>query len=1059
MRLLPLVERELRVAARQRRTFYARFIFAFLAFLLLCWLLHIFRDQASVGNRLFYPLAISVFFYCLLSGVLRTADTISAERRDNTLGFLFLTNLRGHDVVLGKLFGAGIHVFYGFFAIIPILMIPALVGGVTLIEVSRSALALVSTLFLSISVGILVSSLFLRGLIAITVGILLLLTIAFAPLIIGESSRFIFGMILFTQIIPSISPFYALMMAEESARILNHNFYWASILIINLMSFLSLLIAVRIVPRLWQDNPGTVRRLRWGERFKALRLGSLEGRKRFRQKWADYNPIYWLEGRQQVSSGWFLFLSPVVASLAILIGTGVMGRIAGGRNAPLEGLLITWGMATALMHVAVIYLVGLKTGQRFSEDRKSGALELLLSTTLPVRDIVRGQWLANFRQFLPPVICVIFFHLLFAAGVMAVFRISGESWLTPLAVLRVIFENFKNPVIPGPNWEIGLIFLLIASVLAGVIAALFSMMWVGMWMGLKMRHPMQAPLLTWNLVVAVPWPVFILIIYLMNKSGFRFPHNNVEVHFYLLTAMTLTLGNSLFWGIKARRAVYRDFRSLASERFMRADKKWFPGVDLPRIRRISLRLAAAFFLLFLLYRFELWRGKRHWERTQKQSASIFISPNQLPSAVPPEDNLLSFQFAEWKKQNATAAKNSVAGWMRNYPRYNLPSASECYPWIKSNATLWEKWRRSFVDQRLISTNAAETNNVSFVLGVLERFEPDLIEFRKTLDRPFTIAKTECLHRHIETTVPDQENAAEILSLRACALLETGRLNEAVREIESLLLLTKGLGRDGRLLQAQVHCLFLTLQPIWEGIAAHRFTEDQLTRFENALAALNLRKTYEHSIHELVRATIDWEQGVANGYSQTLVRGQKLLLSLYPDGWIYQKMASTMALYESHLKPWSASTNQFYLANEYPDLLQKVHSQAGGSVTALFTPNHLKTLSEAVASETFIFTMAYGMTELARTACALEKFYAVHHAYPENLHELAPRFTPPLDPVTGLPFNYRRRSSRSYQLYSIGINNRDNGGAAYSYIPRYFYSYERQFHSDMDWVWAVPENRQ
>ncbi|HQU46125.1 MAG TPA: hypothetical protein PK867_25150, partial [Pirellulales bacterium] len=41
-----------------------------------------------------------------------TADCISSERREGTLGLLFLTDLRGHDVVLGKLVVAGLGAFY-----------------------------------------------------------------------------------------------------------------------------------------------------------------------------------------------------------------------------------------------------------------------------------------------------------------------------------------------------------------------------------------------------------------------------------------------------------------------------------------------------------------------------------------------------------------------------------------------------------------------------------------------------------------------------------------------------------------------------------------------------------------------------------------------------------------------------------------------------------------------------------------------------------------------------------------------------------------------------------
>ena len=52
---------------------------------------------------LFWGLTGSAVFYCLLSGVWFTADCLSEEKREGTLGLLFLTDLKGYDVVFGKL--------------------------------------------------------------------------------------------------------------------------------------------------------------------------------------------------------------------------------------------------------------------------------------------------------------------------------------------------------------------------------------------------------------------------------------------------------------------------------------------------------------------------------------------------------------------------------------------------------------------------------------------------------------------------------------------------------------------------------------------------------------------------------------------------------------------------------------------------------------------------------------------------------------------------------------------------------------------------------------------
>jgi len=59
----------------------------------------------------------------------------------------------------------------------------------------------------------------------------------------------------------------------------------------------------------------------------------------------------------------------------------------------------------------------LEAGKQLSEDRKQGALELLLSTPLTVQDILRGQRLALERQFLGPVMVVL----------MVLFLVKGSA--------------------------------------------------------------------------------------------------------------------------------------------------------------------------------------------------------------------------------------------------------------------------------------------------------------------------------------------------------------------------------------------------------------------------------------------------------------------------------------------------------------------------------------------------------------------------------------------------------------------------------------------------------
>src|SRR3989442_15632965 len=106
MTFLPIVDRELRLAARRPGTYRTRFWAAFVfAAICLGLLIGTRRSQspAALGKMMFTVLTWITFACCLMAGIRFTADSLSEEKRDGTLGLLFLTNLRGYHVVLGKL--------------------------------------------------------------------------------------------------------------------------------------------------------------------------------------------------------------------------------------------------------------------------------------------------------------------------------------------------------------------------------------------------------------------------------------------------------------------------------------------------------------------------------------------------------------------------------------------------------------------------------------------------------------------------------------------------------------------------------------------------------------------------------------------------------------------------------------------------------------------------------------------------------------------------------------------------------------------------------------------
>src|SRR5262249_30752973 len=112
-----------------------------------------------IGQMLFMGTSVLGFAFSLLAGVFLTADCLCSERREGTLGLLFLTDLRGFDVVLGKLVANSVTAAYALLAIVPMLGMPLLMGGTTLGEFGRMVLVLAVTLALSLAAGMLASAL------------------------------------------------------------------------------------------------------------------------------------------------------------------------------------------------------------------------------------------------------------------------------------------------------------------------------------------------------------------------------------------------------------------------------------------------------------------------------------------------------------------------------------------------------------------------------------------------------------------------------------------------------------------------------------------------------------------------------------------------------------------------------------------------------------------------------------------------------------------------------------------------------------------------------------
>ncbi|HTD65609.1 MAG TPA: ABC transporter permease, partial [Candidatus Limnocylindria bacterium] len=290
MTFLPIVERELRERARWRSTYWVRGMAAFLATAVAGFVLMFLSTAAAgpVGHGMMEVLAWLAFPFVVLEGLRNTADSLSAEKREGTLGLLFLTDLKGYDVVLGKFFASSLTSFYALLAMVPALAVPVLLGGVTGAEFWRLVLALINALFFSLTTGMFVSAISRneRKVWTSTFVLVALFVIAFPSL--GAALNF--------GALWNLSPFTPFWLYDANTYANNSTRYWNALWITRALSWSWLALASFLLPRVWQESGA--------RRVERRRVQNPEAALRRRNTLLILNPIWWLTSRNTHQRTW-----------------------------------------------------------------------------------------------------------------------------------------------------------------------------------------------------------------------------------------------------------------------------------------------------------------------------------------------------------------------------------------------------------------------------------------------------------------------------------------------------------------------------------------------------------------------------------------------------------------------------------------------------------------------------------------------------------------------------------------------------------------------------------
>jgi ABC-type transport system involved in multi-copper enzyme maturation permease subunit len=479
--LQPVVRRELRVASRRRETWRLRVYFgAGAAVSAVFGMLLPDITRSERGLTVLISMAVCGLVLSVFSGPYLTADAVSSEKREGTLGLLFLTPLNGWEIVSGKMLTHSLQVSYALVGGFPLFFLPVLLGGVVWSEVTRLVLVLLLTLLVSLACGVFWSTVSREArtaVLATTVTMILLTLLPWLWVLIQD--KLLGG----TQLVgpPLASPMTGTILAFESNYrrpgyqgwgVASGAFvYWGSVCCMLGLSAVLLAISGWLLRGVWrraEAGTGAPKPPRREVGFMINRL-----------RWTpalERAPLVWLAARGLAEGPWL----PWVRWTGVVF-FGIMLVVSVSTSFWEGGYTMAFCSAYGL-HLWTRIQLALAATRRLNEDWRSGALELVLTTPVQEIEMVRAHHESLKRAFLRPLLLLL-----------------GLNGLLESAVILFPRELHMDG-------GAGLVFT--SLFLAGAVvtpADLVTLRWLGLRESLRQPTQLKATGRTFGLLVAGPW--------------------------------------------------------------------------------------------------------------------------------------------------------------------------------------------------------------------------------------------------------------------------------------------------------------------------------------------------------------------------------------------------------------------------------------------------------------------------------------------------------------------------------------------------------------------------
>lgn len=1059
MRFLTVADRELRSAARQKATYRTRWLTAVIFFGLLVWLLWAFDGFTNrrAAPTIFNVFSVLTFLYCLFLATARTADCISAEKREGTLGLLFLTNLNSAEIIAGKLCSTALASVYGLMAIFPMLALPLLMGGITFDHFARAVVGLLNGILFALAAGFLASVLSKRQFIAVALAM---------GLTIGVGGGFMLGAAAadsysstrpMAQWLAGLSPLYCLL-AADGARFLGPNHFWLSAAEIAGMALCCLGLTILLLARAWRDRPKSVRvwdRLRFWRRLE--RAPSVQ-RAALRRRMLAINPFFWLAARQPVSAPVFMCLAVVLTLITVYVTAPFSGRMVGGGVVAKQvlGHLLAWLWTGLAIHALVLYYAAMSASQRLAEDKQTGALELILGTPITERTLSRGLWLAYGRKMLFPALLAVLVHLFVIWLVMVMATLDPPGSIAPGATPGEIFWSaLLNRPLRGRalEWQFGFMLRIGLLFLVQLMVAWLTLGWVGRWLGLRMKHPGFAPMASLALMIIPPILMFSLACYLADKFKLdRLPERRF-LPMMLWLAFAIGCAHCLVLSAWAAARLRQQLRSVAMSRYQPVTAWRWRLPSRRAVRRFAIAAAVVGAVVGTLvgsyYGYQNWRSNRVWRTFQsalkQRGESLDLSP-LLPGPVPHGAN-----FARSPAFLGLLSKTNrePAGLFERMKRFGSPGSGP-----PGNSVLMDWSRFALSPLHPFVSNGEQrsggvTNRHDDAAAFLESLQPRSGMLRELAAAATRLPSFQILTNRDARAVfhPPLEKifAIERLHLlfqvRACASLALGQDAAAAEDVLSglrLARLARQLPDACSTMRAQM-LLMRSLQPLWEGLRQQAWTGPQLAAFQHELAGFNLLADYTNAVHRVALAYIEIWRAIPESANPDLAPPAA-------DGGYTEDPAWQLRVwwYESCIQLYHASRNTISQVDVAAGRIQPgmEWSELDGLPLG-YSGSQLFQELFPWASNPARVAFAQTSVNQAIIACALERFRLANGAYPETLEQLVPALLArvPPDAISGRPLIYQPVDGGGFILRGVGPNGAD----------------DRKKKSSDDWLWAYSTN--